>query len=438
MLQLPMTHHSTAQPNSLTPQVQSADERGIQLSEVKFLPPPPAVEPGAPLSFPGEDRGHSLAEMAQRDLDAALQLLAERAQYITGATGAAIALRHIGQHDMLCRATAGPNAPELGALLSTEFGLSGESVRTQQSLRCDNAETDGRVNRESCHDLGIASVLVTPVLSDGEVLGVFELFSGQANAFGDRDVAALERLAEMVETAAGFARPTRLPDPPSSAEPQASESLPAQKLNDPHEASATLKSDAQLQGDPSPTPDLTETVPPAPTPALKPLLWSASTAENEAADSDTAEKDDSPSPQLFLDDAALPLALQGLRKCETCGFPVSEGRRLCLDCDEKNWQAQRRPTARKSTKPAAQPVATVSVVPAAEPMAPPADAPAIQIPAANPPTQSASDLPMPNTDDAPVLTAALDAPPSWFAANKYVIGAIAVAALAIAAVALLR
>ena len=156
-LQPPMTHHSTAQPNSPPPH--PADER-IQLSEVKFLPAPPAVEPGAPLSFPGEDRGYPLAEMAQRDLDAALQLLAERAQYITGATGAAIALRHVPAiHDMLCRATAGPNAPELGALLSTEFGLSGESVRTQQSLRCDNAETRWpREPRKSAYDLGIASV----------------------------------------------------------------------------------------------------------------------------------------------------------------------------------------------------------------------------------------------------------------------------------------
>jgi hypothetical protein len=33
--------------------------------------------------FPGEDAGRSLAEMAHHDLDAALQLLADRAQYIT-------------------------------------------------------------------------------------------------------------------------------------------------------------------------------------------------------------------------------------------------------------------------------------------------------------------------------------------------------------------
>ncbi len=97
--------------------------------------------------FPGEDGGRSLGAMAQRDLDAALQLLAARAQYVTGANGAAIALRREGKQDMLCRASSGENVPELGAILSMEFGLSGESVRTRKALRCDNAERDARVNR---------------------------------------------------------------------------------------------------------------------------------------------------------------------------------------------------------------------------------------------------------------------------------------------------
>ena len=154
------------------------------------------------------DGGRSLAEMAQRDLDAALQLLADRAQYITGASGAAIALRRTGKNDMLCRASSGPNAPELGALLSTEFGLSGESVRTRQALRCDDAERDIRVNREVCRQMGIASVVVMPVVNDDEVLGVFELFSGKANAFGTRDVSAVQRLSEMVETAVRLAQAT--------------------------------------------------------------------------------------------------------------------------------------------------------------------------------------------------------------------------------------
>src|SRR5579884_463385 len=147
----------------------------------------------AAVRVPAEDGGRSLAEMAQRDLDAALQLLADRAQYITGASGAAIALRRHGRDDMLCRASVGSNAPELGALLSTEFGLSGESVRTRKALRCDDAERDARVNREVCRHLGIASVVVMPVVHDDEVMGVFELFSGRANAFGERDISAVKR-----------------------------------------------------------------------------------------------------------------------------------------------------------------------------------------------------------------------------------------------------
>src|ERR1700678_701519 len=165
-----------------------------------------AAAPGP--RFPAEDGGRSLAEIAHSDLDAALQLLAERAQYITGASGAAIALRRGQQKDMLCRATAGSNAPELGALLSMEHGLSGESVRTRQALRCDDAERDPRVNREGCRELGIASVVVMPIISGQQVLGVFELFSGQVRAFGERDISALQRLSEMVETAVKYAGAT--------------------------------------------------------------------------------------------------------------------------------------------------------------------------------------------------------------------------------------
>jgi putative methionine-R-sulfoxide reductase with GAF domain len=151
------------------------------------------------VKFPGEDGGKSLAKMAARDLDAAVQLLAERAQYITGATGAAIALRV--DDEMVCRASAGGSAPEIGARLQMDSGLSGESIRLRQLLRCDDTQTDGRVNRESCEALGIASVVVMPMLDGGEVIGVFELFSDRAYAFEDRDIVALERMGAMVRTA---------------------------------------------------------------------------------------------------------------------------------------------------------------------------------------------------------------------------------------------
>src|SRR3989454_4937203 len=169
----------------------------------------PVAPPRTPerLRFPAEDGGKSLTEMAQRDLNAALQLLAERAQYITGASAAAIALRE--DEEMICRASAGPSAPALGAHLQVNSGLSGESVRTRQILRCNNAELDSRVNRESCRALGIASVVVLPLIREPEVNGVFELFSGRAYAFGERDIIALERLAEMIQTALEHAEAAR-------------------------------------------------------------------------------------------------------------------------------------------------------------------------------------------------------------------------------------
>jgi len=151
------------------------------------------------MRFPGEDGGRSLSEMAERDLGATLQLLAERAQYITGGTGAAIALRD--GDELVCKASAGESAPGVGTLLQVNSGLSGESVRTGQTLVCADAATDDRVNRESCQALGIAAVVVMPLLRDGAVMGVFELFSDQPHAFGERDLMALERLGSMVHTA---------------------------------------------------------------------------------------------------------------------------------------------------------------------------------------------------------------------------------------------
>jgi hypothetical protein len=339
--------------------------------------------------FSGEDGGRSLAEMAQSDLDAALQLLADRAQYITGANGAAIALRRNGKNDMQCRASTGANVPELGALLSTEFGISGESVRTRKALRCDDAERDPRVNREGCRQLGIASVVVMPVVNDDEVLGVFELFSGKVNAFGDRDLSALQRLSEMVETAVKLARAAERFALQAPAESAADDDILGEEILDvsepthePVEVAVLGPAAAGPTGRPehsasraaaiaeenllevlerlSPASDGTQplsnilastpaamattahvasAMPLVPVPApsalpKKPLFWSASAS---AAD---AEK------PAEVDQSHVPPGLRSLRSCEACGFPVSPGRALCVECEEKRWRGQlKRPGA---------------------------------------------------------------------------------------------
>jgi hypothetical protein len=306
--------------------------------------------------FPGEDGGESLARMAQSDLDAALQLLAERAQYITGASGAAIALRR-GEHaDMLCRASAGSNAPEMGALLSTEYGLSGESVRTRQALRCDDTEVDPRVNREGCRQLGIASVVVMPIVSDRQVLGVFELFSGKPRAFDERDLSALQRLGEMVETAVKHAMATQgmpaAPEP-GGGEVQASgkgigaEVLAVESAGNANGADAAVV--VPEKDTPALDPEKTvvetrepEKAAPEPEPESapkKPIYWSAitRTAPSGGGWAETSESVVVPVP------VPVPAELRNLQKCKACGFPVSQGRTFCVECEEKQWRGQRLP-----------------------------------------------------------------------------------------------
>jgi len=133
------------------------------------------------------------------DLDHALQLLAERAQTFTRATGAAIALTE--GSSMICRASAGQDAPGVGARLMIGSGFSGECVRTGQLLRCEDSETDPLVDRESCRALGIRSMIAVPVRWDDAVIGLLEVFSPEPYAFSTNDPLALKRLAEIISRA---------------------------------------------------------------------------------------------------------------------------------------------------------------------------------------------------------------------------------------------
>lgn len=130
------------------------------------------------------------------DLNLALRLISARACSLTRGTGAAIALAHNGS--MMCRASVGRNAPALGSKLDADSGFSGECMRSSKALRCDDAETDPRVNAESCRHLGIRSILAAPVQYERDVIGLLEIFSNVPFAFDEGDVAVVERLAQTV------------------------------------------------------------------------------------------------------------------------------------------------------------------------------------------------------------------------------------------------
>ena len=143
------------------------------------------------------------------DVDAALQLVAERARSLTQATGAAIALS--GGEDLICRATSGSGAPSLGALLQAGSGFSGECIRTGELLYCRDSDHDPRVHRENSSALGVRSMVAAPIRSGAIVIGLLEAFSPQADIFTESDKVVLQRLAEIVgDTVDRAAQPTEV------------------------------------------------------------------------------------------------------------------------------------------------------------------------------------------------------------------------------------
>jgi TonB family protein len=140
--------------------------------------------------------GLSAEVSADLALEIVLNEIVEQACVSTGATGAAIVLLRDGE--MVCRASNGANAPELGSPLGTEPGLTAECIKTRMVQRCDDAQSDPRADAEASQRLGVRSVMILPLVWKGEMAGVLEVFSPLPRAFGDRDEVTLEALARRI------------------------------------------------------------------------------------------------------------------------------------------------------------------------------------------------------------------------------------------------
>jgi len=143
----------------------------------------------------------ALRLQAERELAATLHAAAERVRYITGASGVALALCESEADEMVCRGGSGPTAPEVGTRMYIQSGITAESIRTRETLRCDHASADPRVNQETCKALGIESVMVMPLIVGRDVVGIFELFGASPSAFGERDAKTLQGTASGVQFA---------------------------------------------------------------------------------------------------------------------------------------------------------------------------------------------------------------------------------------------
>lgn len=141
---------------------------------------------------------HAVAT-APRDLATVMNTLVERTRELAGADGAVIEL---AEDDwMVYRAGSGTAAPHVGVRVAIASSLSGQCVREARLLRCDDSETDPRVDREACRRVGVRSMIVVPLRHAGQVVGVLKVLSGRPSVFGNEVADMLELMSGLLAAA---------------------------------------------------------------------------------------------------------------------------------------------------------------------------------------------------------------------------------------------
>lgn len=128
-----------------------------------------------------------------------MTLITAEAQRLSRAVGAAVELAE--GDEMVYRAATGATESYLGLRLKIATSLSGLCVRTGEILKCDDSESDPRVDREACRKVGVRSMLVVPLHHGERVVGVLKVMSDVPGLFTDTDAQTLQLLAGLMGSA---------------------------------------------------------------------------------------------------------------------------------------------------------------------------------------------------------------------------------------------
>ncbi|MCD6727170.1 MAG: EAL domain-containing protein [Solirubrobacteraceae bacterium] len=128
----------------------------------------------------------------RRVVDQALGLIA-------AADGAVVELAGGGR--LTCVCAAGSMTGHVGRQLRLDASLSGLAVEKGETLQCDDARTDDRVDHDACRQVGLISMVCVPLLRRDEPVGILKVTAMRPRAFSAADVRTLTGLADFITAA---------------------------------------------------------------------------------------------------------------------------------------------------------------------------------------------------------------------------------------------
>ncbi|MES2746520.1 MAG: ATP-binding protein [Bdellovibrionota bacterium] len=141
--------------------------------------------------------------MAGLEVEKVMNVIVGQTLTITGGNGAVIEI--LEGDRMNYRAASGTLKSRIGFSVAIEGSLSGLCLSSGDLLRCDDAETDDRVDRNACQTLNIRSMLVVPLRFENKSFGVLKTVSEKPFAFSPRDLETMHLIAGLLSSALAYA-----------------------------------------------------------------------------------------------------------------------------------------------------------------------------------------------------------------------------------------
>ena len=144
----------------------------------------------------------SAIAMSDFGFEGVLRTVVDEALALTNADAAVVELPD--GDDLVYRAVAGAAVPFAGFRLAAAGSASGYCLANVEALVVVDTETDDRVDRDVCRQVGARSMVVVPLIHAGRPAGVLKVYSAEPNRVGADEARVLGLLGNVIGT--GLAR----------------------------------------------------------------------------------------------------------------------------------------------------------------------------------------------------------------------------------------
>jgi hypothetical protein len=138
------------------------------------------------------------------DLDRAMQMIAERALGVCGASGVAVALLEANKNELVYKAGSGSAAKDVGRRVPAVLSASSPHENRREILRVENAESDKRIDAEICRQFGATALLMVPIYKAHALVGVLQVLFEEPHCFVEREIRTYRLMVSALED--GFLR----------------------------------------------------------------------------------------------------------------------------------------------------------------------------------------------------------------------------------------